>query len=881
MSIANLAREQVFEELKTSAAGLTDAEAAVRLKKYGRNEIRELAGTPLVLKFLANLYQFFALLLWVAAAMAYLGGMPELAVAIACVVLINAVFSFWQEYRAERAIAALKKLLPSYAKVIRDGREKRILSAELAPGDLLVLEAGDNISADARLIEEFELRTNNSTLTGESAPAVSTADPVPEEKRHLTEYPNLVFAGTSVVFGTGKAVVFAAGMRSEFGQIAHLTQTVKTEPSPLQKELGHVTGIVTVFSVTLGVVFYFLGTGLGHLAPLQGFLFMVGIIVANVPEGLLPTLSLSLAMGAQRMAKRKALIKKLSSVETLGSTDVILTDKTGTLTTNTMEVKKVWTGSPARLDLAGVLANNAKLSADGSVIGDPTEGALLTYARKAGTDPLAAAAANPRLYLLPFESRRKRMTSINRDQAGNVAAFVKGAPKEMLALCRKIEVNGQVKELDEDRRREIISIIDGYAGEALRVLAIAYRPLPAGLKEYTVENVEQGLIFLGLAAMTDPPRPEAAAAVKKCEQAGIRVIMITGDYSLTAEAVARQTGIIKGECRVIEGEELDNLSHEALIREINEKEVLFARVNPGHKLKVVSALKAAGKIVAVTGDGVNDAPALKKADIGVAMGVAGTDVAKEAAEIVLLDDNFATIVNAIEEGRTVYENIKKFVTYIFTSNVPEIIPFILFVLFKIPLPLTIMQILAVDLGTDIMPALALGSEQPEPDIMRRPPRPAKKRLLDLPLLARAYGWLGLLEGAAAMAGFYFVYFSAGWRPGSPMAASGPLYLAATTMCLAAIVTSQIGNGFACRSERSSTFSIGFFGNRFFLFGVLAELVIINLLIYFPPLAKVFGLFPIGPVNWAFLLLFTPAVFLAEELRKLVFRTWLYGKRPNP
>jgi calcium-translocating P-type ATPase len=672
-------------------------------------------------------------------------------------------------------------------------------------------------------------------------------------------------------------VIYATGMRTEFGRIAHLTQTVKEALSPLEKEMNTVTRFVTVISVALGIIFYFLGTSLGQLTPLKGFLFMIGIIVANVPEGLLPTLSLSLAMGAQRMAKRKALIKKLSSVETLGSTNVILTDKTGTLTMNEMTVRKHWSKSPAKMILAGVLCNNAKLSADGKMIGDPTEGALLIAAKKTGLDLGKIAADNPRVHLLPFDSQRKRMSSVNRDAAGAQTAYVKGAPRETLALCTKIQIDGEVKALDAELRQEITAENDRFAREGLRVLAVAYRPVPPGL-EFTAENIEQDLVFLGLMAMIDPPRPEVEQAVKTCERAGIRVIMITGDYGLTAESIARRIGIIKGDCRIITGVELNDLSDETLISELETKEVLFARVNPEHKMRLVSVLKEKGRVVAVTGDGVNDAPALKKADIGVAMGIAGTDVAREAADMILLDDNFATIVNAIEEGRTVYNNIKKFVTYILASNVPEAIPFICFVLLKIPLPLTIMQILAVDLGTDMVPALALGAEKPEPGEMDRPPRAAKQKLIDLPLLARSYGWLGLIEGVFAMAAFYFMYLSSGWHFGEPLAAAGPLYLAATTMCLAAIVTSQIGNGLACRTESASTFSIGLFSNKFYLLGILIELCIIILLIYFPPLAEVFGTHPLNLFNWGFLFIFAPTIFFLEELRKLLFRKILKGRQ---
>jgi len=876
MSIWTLPKESVFEELKTSPRGISEEEAALRLKKYGRNEIRELNKTSYILKFTANLFNFFALLLWVGAVLGYIAGMPQLSYAIVAVIVINAAFSFWQEFKAERATAALKKLLPGFAKVIREGVIRQALAFDLVPGDVILLEEGDNISADARLIEEFEMRVNLSTLTGESAPARRTSDPIPAEQLHVIEIPNLVFAGTSVASGTGRAVVFSTGMKSEFGKIARLTQTVKEEISPLQKEMAHVVRFVTIVAFGMGIVFFILGRFIGKLTVLESFLFMIGIIVANVPEGLLPTLSLSLAMAVQRMAKKNALVKKLSSVETLGSANVILTDKTGTLTMNEMTVREVWTQAPERLNLAGILCNNAKLTPEGKMIGDPTEGALLVAARRAGVDIDQAFDQNSRLYLLPFESRRKRMSSINLSESKPVV-YTKGAPKEILNICTKIQIGSVVLDLTEDRRNEIIRQNDQWAETGLRVLAVAYRELPAGEKDYTVEKIEQNLIFLGLVGMMDPPRPEVEAALRICEKAGIRVIMITGDYGLTAESIARRIGMIKGQAQIITGFEIDQLSDDDLKKEIDTKAVLFARVNPEHKLRLVSILQSEGKIVAVTGDGVNDAPALKKADIGVAMGLVGTDVARESSEMILMDDNFATIVAAIEEGRGVYSNIKKFSTYVLTSNVPEAFPFIAYILLKIPLPLTVIQILAIDLFTDIVPALGLGAEKPEPGIMLQPPRPRGKRLFDFALLARAYGFLGIIEGLACLAAFYFMYLSHGWWFGQPMASSGSLYLSATTLCLASIVACQIGNVFVCRTEKESLLKVGLFSNHLVLWGILTELVLINLIIYFPPLQTAFGTAPIDFKDWTFLLIFPPTIFLAAELRKLILRKWYNNK----
>lgn len=905
-----LSVDDIYRELGTSTSGLSEQEARRRLVSYGPNVLREAKRRSLFLRFTENLYNLFAILLWVGGALALATGMPELAWAIFAVILINAVFSFWQEYKAERALEALKKLLPRKAKVLRDGKEKEIPIELIVPGDIMVLEEGDSISADARLIETFNMRVDNSALTGESKPVYKTSGAIPEGQEFLwTELPNLVFAGTTMASGTGKAAVIATGMYTEIGHIAHLTQELKEEKSPLQREIVKVTKIVTILAVTMGVAFFFLGTYIGKLSVAAAFIFAIGIIVANVPEGLLPTVTLSLAMGVQRMAKRNALIKKLSSVETLGSTTVICTDKTGTLTTSEMTVTRIFINgkfinvSGTRYEPVGdfyykgislsreemkkngmhfffdtcVLCNNAGMrppereAERWGIIGDPTEAALLVMAAKGGVDVEERRKTYLRIGQLPFESVRKRMTSINLSNEEKPIAYVKGAPKEILGLCTHINVNGKVEPLTDPEREVIISGNDSMSKEGLRVLGIAYRPLDFS-EGFTIENTEKDLIFLGLAGMADPPRPEVPKVINLCHKAGIRVVMITGDYSLTALSIAKKIGLAKTHNpKVVTGLELSRMDDEILKRLLKEEEVIFARVSPEHKMRIVTAFKDMDEIVAVTGDGVNDAPALKKADIGVAMGIRGSDVAKEAADMILTDDNFASIVFAIEEGRTVFANIKKFVTYIFASNIPEIVPFIAFILFKIPLPLTVMQILAVDLGTDMVPALALGAEPPEKGIMDKPPRPRKKMLLDTPLLLRAYCFLGPMEAIACMAGFFFVYFQYGWRPGMEMSDSGIIYITATTMSLAGIVATQIGNIFACRTDRESIFKVGFFSNRLVLLGITSELIIIFALVYTPFLQRIFGLAPLSLGEWGFLFAFTPVFFLMAEGRKLIMR----------
>ncbi|MFZ3086134.1 MAG: cation-transporting P-type ATPase, partial [Candidatus Hydromicrobium sp.] len=655
------------------------------------------------------------------------------------------------------------------------------------------------------------------------------------------------------------------------------------------------------------------------LGFLAAFIFAIGCIVAFVPEGLLPTVTLSLALGVQRMAKRNAIIKKLSSVETLGCTTVICTDKTGTLTQNEMTVKEVWADSK-NYEVSGVgyepsgdlLSNGKKLSsADYSktittfakamshcnnarlflndysnqweIKGDPTEAALLVTAKKAKFDYEKNIQNEHRIFLLPFDSRRKRMSSINSTGNG-LYAFVKGAPKEMLSICKNIEIDGKVQELTPELREKILEQNDDYAKRALRVLAMAYKDLNKFKGEYNIENVENELTFLGLAAMMDPPRPEVEAAIAQCYRSGIKIIMITGDYGLTAEAIARKIGIVRDDARIYLGTEIEEMGDDKLCKILKQENIIFARVSPEHKMRIAEALKKNGHIVAMTGDGVNDAPALKTADIGIAMGISGTDVAKEAADMILTDDNFASIVNAIEEGRTVYDNIRRFITYILASNIPEAVPFITMVLFKIPLPLTVMQILAIDLGTDMLPALALGTEPPEPETMNRPPRPRNERLLSAKILAKAYLFLGPIEGAAGLVGYFFMYFTNGFNlAGLQNIGTNPsiyvndvLYKQATTMSLASIVMTQIGNGFTCRTNVESVFKIGFFKNKMLLWGILTELTIITALIYVPVLANVFGLHPIEVKYWLLLVSFIPSVFIADEIRKLIIR--LVNKR---
>jgi magnesium-transporting ATPase (P-type) len=909
---------------ETPREGLTQSEARARLHRYGPNTLREAKRTSLLVRLLANFTHLMALLLWAGGLVGFLARMPQLGVAIWMVNLINGVFSFWQEYRAEKATEALRRLLPMHARVVRDGRETQIEACELVPGDLMLLAEGEHISADGVLVEAAELRVDESTLTGESRPVPKRTDDrqAPRSKLHAprsehlehgawsveperSDLSHLVFAGTSVASGDGKAIVTATGMETAFGKIARLTQSLGEEPSPLQREMVRVTRAVSLLATSIGALFFALAILVAGVDPTTGFLFAMGMIVAFVPEGMLPTVTLSLAMGVQRMARRNALVKRLSAVETLGCASVICTDKTGTLTQNEMTVRRIRLAgkqlevsgsgySPEgaihsdasdapdpsdlrRLLVAVALCRNGRVTPPDGVtgrwtaVGDPTDAALAALAMKGGLDLDAELARLPRVREVPFNSHRKRMTTVHLGAEDRCpCAYVKGAPQEVVPLCTRVLWEGREIAMDQGRRAQILSANDEAAEGGLRVLAVAERQLPEGAAGADPEKIERELTFLGLVAMLDPPREGVAEAVARCHRAGIRIVMITGDYGLTAASIARQVGMAPK--RVISGAELDAMEDAALTEALQD-EVIFARVAPEDKLRVVRALQAMGHVVAVTGDGVNDAPALKQADIGVAMGISGTDVAREAADMVLADDHFASIVNAVEEGRAVYANIRKFAVYVFNSNVAEAVPFVamLFSRGRIPLPLTVMQILAIDLGTDMVPAIGLGAEAPEAGVMSRPPRSQSERLLTPRLLARAFLWYGLIESVAAMSAYFTLNFRHGW-PTVPLAAEGTqVYRMATTMTLAGVVATQVGAVLGCRTNRESLFRVGFLSNRLVLIGIAVELLLLALLVYVPVLQKVFHTAPLGLADWLYVFAWTPVIFLADEARKAFLR----------
>jgi sodium/potassium-transporting ATPase subunit alpha len=889
MHLAHLDIPAALQSLGTAETGLTASEAERRLREYGENRILAIGAEPEWRRLLREFTHFFAIILWVAAGLAFFAesrdpgaGMWQLGIAILAVILINGSFSYWQEYRAERAIDALRKLLPQTAKVVRDGQLTTLPVEFLVPGDIILLEAGDNVPADCRLIASAEIRVNTATLTGESLPKAKSADDCPEGKSTL-ETRNLLLAGTSLVAGEGRALVFATGMHTEFGQIAHLTQTAESAPSHLQQEIARLSRLVAIFATGLGLLFFLIGLVLG-LPFWANLMFAIGIIVANVPEGLLPTVTLSLAMATQRMAKRQALIRHLPAVETLGATTVICSDKTGTLTQNRMAVRRTYCQGrlregPLPLDEPGATRLLRNLSVCHSLkqgtragqpvwLGDPMELALVEFA----SQTRSFADMTPRGEL-PFDSERRRMSVIV-TQGGERWLYCKGAPEAVMPLCAEIETDGGTEPFDRQDHHAIVQAQQAMADAGLRVLACAWRRLEADAKPR-----EEGLVLSGLIGLYDPPRPEVPEAIARCRSAGIKVIMVTGDHPHTAQAIAREIGLVQGEHpRVILGESLRRLTKAQLQTALDSPEILFARVTAEQKMLIVNALKRKGEIVAVTGDGVNDAPALKSAHIGIAMGLSGTDVAKSAADMILLDDNFASIVNAIEEGRAVFDNIRKFLTYILTSNIPELAPFLVYVLLRVPLPLTIIQILAVDLGTDMFPALALGAERPDPGVMRQPPRPAQERLLSWSLVARAYLWLGPLQAIAALVAFFFVLHLGDWSYGTPLDPRDPLYLQATTACLAAIVAAQIVNVFLCRHPRNAAWSLSPVGNRLLLLGLAVELGLLITIIFTAPGNWMFGTQAFEPGLWGLIALLALAFGVLEETRKYAVRRWA---RPRP
>ena len=906
--------ERLFDELKTSPEGLTSEEAKTQLKTYGFNMLVEKKQASIVYKFFVHFKDLFGILLLVASVLAAIGEMPELSLGILGVVLINVFFSMFQESRAEKAMQTLKHWMPEYAKVMRNGELTKIPVKEIVPGDIILLDEGDRVPADARLIEAFDLFTNNVPLTGESEPQPRSTKPAEVADRAFLESPNLVFMSTSVSKGQGKAVVLTTGMGTQFGRIANLTQAIREESSPLHGEIERMAKYDFALSLIVGAAFFVASLLWLKADFFTSILFMIGVMICFVPEGLQVTVSSALAINVLKMVKQNVLVKRLSAVQTLGSVTVICTDKTGTITKGEMTVEKLWVKDQT-VEVSGLgympegdftingellkesesaqieklleisaLCNGAKIeppsdrSKTWNVIGDPTDGALIVAALKSSVNFDEALSKKPIIDVIPFSFERKRMTTIHQLN-GEIYVYTKGAPRSILSICKSILVNNKAEDLTNENMQLIESKISEFANEGLRVIAVACNVLPK--KEYSkTKPVEEDMTFVGLAAMMDPPRLEVRSAVMKAKQAGVKTVIITGDYGPTAEVIALEVGIVtKESSNVIRGVDLDTINDEAIVDAVKKGNVIFARVSPEQKLRIVKALKKSGEIVAVTGDGANDAPSLKEANVGVAMGLSGTDVAREAADIVLLDDSFESIVKAVESGRAIYENIRKFIVYVFSHNWAELVPFLLYAFLGIPLPLLVVQILAIDLGIDVIPSLALSREPPEQGIMQEPPRSIKERLFTTRVLLRSQ-YIGVITAVGAMIGCLAVWSAGGWRFGFNELLTPDIYVKGTTMTFAGIVVAQVGNVIACRTTKQSVFRTSLATNKWILVGIAGQLSILSLILYVPFLQGVFGTTALNLGDWAYLALLPIAVIIAEEIRKF-FSRHLSKKAFNP
>ena len=874
--------DQLYDQLGSGYKGLSDIEANTRFEKFGPNELHVRQEVPEYIKFFSQFKNFFAILLMVGGALAFFAEYLEpeqgnfyIGCALYGVVLLNAIFTYLQEHQSEKIMESFKKMLPAKVTVERDGEVRQIDARKVVVGDIMLLYEGDKISADGRLIRANQLKVDMSSLTGESEPVQLQTEP---DNNNITLSRNMVYSGTLVQSGDGKAIVCNTGMDTQIGKIVELTKQTKKVETPIGKELKYFIKIISSIAIFLGITFFIISVVIGK-GEISSLIFAIGIIVANVPEGLLPTVTLALTMASKRMARKNALIKNLESVETLGSTSVICTDKTGTLTQNKISVNTLIINrhphditdpdisKEPELHIARrimTLCNNAHLDSQRQYSGDSTEIALLDYADKIKS--IRDIIYTKRLDEKPFTSEDKYMVTIYESPANNhYHAYLKGAPEVVMKMCDRIHIDGGKVPFTDHYRQMIVDQYMLLAERGERGLALAYKNT-----DDTDITVDQ-YVFMGVVGMLDPPRPEVPDAIVKCRNAGVRVFMLTGDFGPTARAISNQIGLFSDTGKVIHGDELDSMDDNTLSRLLEEKELVFARITPVQKLQIVKALQKKDQIVTVTGDGVNDSPALKNADMGVAMGIMGTDVAKEASNMVLMDDNFATIVAAIEEGRTIFDNIKKFIAYILTSNIPEILPFIAYVLLDIPLPLTVVLILAIDLGTDILPALGLGAEKPETDVMKKPPRSRRERLLTRNLLFMSYGIVGMIQAAAGFFSYFVVLFNGGWQWGDQLAVTDPLYRTAITAFFASIVICQVSDVIICRTRRQSLFTVGVLGNKLVLLGIGAELTLLALISYVPFLNTFFGTAPLEP--WQLMLSIPFAIFIiiADEIRRVFVR----------
>lgn len=889
-----LDKKEVAHSLETNLEkGLSSQVAAERLKTYGPNELLGKKGLTIWEMLLGQFKDFLVLILIAASLVSLFIGEVTDSIVIILIVILNAILGVVQEFRASKALEALKKMAAPEARVVRDGRILEVPTRELVPGDLVLLEAGNYVPADLRLVESINLKVDEASLTGESVPVEKKADAVFEEDIPLGDRFNSAYMGTVVTYGRGKGIVVSTGMNTQIGLIAEMLESYQEEETPLQKRLKEFGKILGIASLSVCGLVFVLGFVRG-IPVLEMFMTAVSLAVAAIPEGLPAIVTIVLALGMQRMVKRHSIIKKLHAVETLGSVTVICSDKTGTLTQNEMTVTKIYTGdrlysvtgegykpygefmvNGSKIDpnmdphmrlllTIGALCNDSKLEEGKGereeekswrILGDPTEGALVVVAAKAGIFPGDLEKIMPRLQEIPFDSDRKRMSTLHPCGEGYVA-YIKGAPDVMLDLSSKIYRDGRAVPITGEDREEILRVNRQMAGQALRVLALGYKELNSIPGEPKPEDIERDITFVGLVGMIDPPRPEVKEAIKVCKEAGIKPVMITGDYKDTALAIANQLEMVD-DSRVLTGAELDVITDEELV--VAAREVfVYARVSPIHKLRIVDAIKKNGHIAAMTGDGVNDAPALKKADIGVAMGITGTDVAKETADMILTDDNFASIVAAVEEGRVIYSNIRKFIFFLLSCNIAEILIILVAMLVGLPVPLKPIQLLWLNLLTDAFPALALGMEQREPGIMNRPPRNP-----DEPIMDRRMKWqIGIQSSfmtLAVLGAFVYALTFLGDIP------------TARTYAFAALIFSELLRAYTSRSEVHSVFRIGIFSNKYMIGGTLLSFLLLLAVIYVPYLRTVFDTVLLTTGDWAVITAFGLIPFIAAETSKVFLR----------
>lgn len=881
--IQNLPPTDVHAYLNSKPDGLNKREVTARMEEVGPNTLEAPKGLWWLHSLIRQLTNFFTVLLDISALICFVADyiqpgeqMNILGWALLAVSMLNALFSFAQEYRAERAMEELRKFLPQKVIVRRTGEDGEVAADQLVPGDVILIREGDKVPADARMVDGSDLIVDNSPLTGESIPVPITAA---ASELALTESGNILFAGCTVLRGSAEAVVFATGFRTQFGRIAKLSHEIPRTASPLERQTSHMVRVLTIIAVSMGLVFFTYGV-ITERSLWVNLVFMMGIIVANVPEGLLPTFTLSLAMGSLRMAKRNVLVKGLSAVEAMGAIHVICTDKTGTLTLNRLSVCRLADPVTGRdmdtdkhcRDFLATALNAADIGAtDEGLSGDPLDIAIAERFRENGGDPLTVNARISRRF--SFDAERRRAAGIT-TEANRTTFVVKGAWESLRPLITSVRASGEdgaPLAANSDTLNTADSVVHQMASGGERVIAVASRSISREEESAELIDLERDLVLEGFIGLEDPIRPEIPKAARQCHDAGIGMIMITGDHPETAEAIARKAGILvdgatTGQTTVTGGE-LAKMRERDLINLLEKGATVFARTNPEQKMKIVAALHQMDRVVAMTGDGVNDAPALKAADVGIAMGLGGTDVAREAAKVILLDDNFASIVAGIEEGRTIFGNIRKFTNYVLVSNGPEILPYIIYMLFPVPLALTVIQILAIDLGTDIIPSMALGQEKPTPGTMQESPRDQGQSLLSFRLIAHSYFFLGLIEAIFSLSLFFWVLHAGGWVWGQELASSDPLYRSATGITLSSILLMQIGNLFGRRSRTQSGLDLDAFKNPLLVTGIVFEIIFSWAILYFPPVSNVIGSGPVDPYIYAIAWIGMPLIFGLDFLRK--------------